>query len=133
MRTKLLRGARIASLVLTAITCAAFVSSFELRAQQSAQQNVQDPWPELAANLFKGRSLANGAGLIAIEMPGRADDAAIVPMTVRTTLPAADPRRVKSFTVVIDENPAPVARAVRPGRHRRLQRAVPPTPGGGQC
>jgi sulfur-oxidizing protein SoxY len=109
MRTKLLRGARIASLVLTAITCAAFVSSFELRAQQSAQQNVQDPWPELAANLFKGRSLANGAGLIAIEMPSRAEDAAIVPMTVRAILPAGDPRRVKSFTVVIDDNPAPLA------------------------
>ncbi len=109
MRTKLLRSARIAGLVLTAIACASFGSSLESRAQQSAQQNAQDPWPELAASLFKGRPLADGAGLIAIEMPGRAEDAAIVPMTVRATLPAGDPRRVRSFIVVIDENPAPVA------------------------
>src|SRR5262249_61402831 len=33
----------------------------------------------------------------------------LVPLTVRATLPAGDGRRVKSFTVVIDENPAPLA------------------------
>ena len=59
--------------------------------------------------MFKGRPLADGAGLIAIDMPGRAEDAAIVPVTVRATLPAGDPRRVNAFTIVIDENPAPLA------------------------
>ena len=68
-----------------------------------------DPWPELAQQVFKGRPLADGAGLIAIDMPGRAEDAAIVPVTVRATLPAGDPRRVNAFTLVIDENPAPLA------------------------
>ena len=68
-----------------------------------------DPWPELAQQMFKGRPLADGAGLIAIDMPGRAEDAAIVPVTVRATLPASDPRRVNAFTIVIDENPAPLA------------------------
>jgi sulfur-oxidizing protein SoxY len=68
-----------------------------------------DPWPELAQQMFKGRPLADGAGLIAIDMPGRAEDAAIVPVTVRATLPAGDPRRVNAFTLVIDENPAPLA------------------------
>jgi sulfur-oxidizing protein SoxY len=75
-------------------------------AQQAAQK---DPWPELAATIFNNRPLADGAGLIAIEMPVRAEDAAIVPLTVRATLPPGDTRRVKAFTVVIDENPAPVA------------------------
>src|SRR5262249_35272455 len=41
--------------------------------------------------------------------PGRAEDAAIVPVTIRSTLPPGDMRRVKAFTIVIDENPAPVA------------------------
>ena len=68
-----------------------------------------DPWPELAQQMFKGRPLADGAGLITIDMPGRAEDAAIVPVTVRATLPAGDPRRVNAFTIVIDENPAPLA------------------------
>jgi sulfur-oxidizing protein SoxY len=69
----------------------------------------QDPWPELAQAFFQERPLADGTGLIAIEMPARAEDAAIVPVTVRSTLPPGDPRRVESFTIVIDENPAPLA------------------------
>jgi sulfur-oxidizing protein SoxY len=68
-----------------------------------------DPWPELAQAFFKDRPLADGSGLIAIEMPDRAEDAALVPLTVRATLPPGDPRRVEAFTIVIDENPAPLA------------------------
>jgi sulfur-oxidizing protein SoxY len=68
----------------------------------------QDPWPGLADQVFNGRPLADGTDLLAIEMPGRAEDAAIVPVTVRATLPPGDARRVKAFTIVIDENPAPV-------------------------
>ena len=102
MSRRMLRAARMAGLVLTVLGLAT-LSSF---AQQAAQK---DPWPELAASIFNNRPLADGAGLIAIEMPGRAEDAAIVPLTVRATLPPGDTRRVKAFTVVIDENPAPVA------------------------
>jgi sulfur-oxidizing protein SoxY len=102
MSRKIFRAARITGLVITAIVVATPVSF----AQQPAQK---DPWPELAAAIFNNRPLADGAGLIAIEMPVRAEDAAIVPMTVRATLPPGDMRRVKAFTVVIDENPAPVA------------------------
>jgi sulfur-oxidizing protein SoxY len=102
MGMRMLRAARIAGLVV-AVLGLATLGSF---AQQAAQK---DPWPELAATIFNNRPLADGAGLIAIEMPVRAEDAAIVPLTVRATLPPGDPRRVKALTVVIDENPAPVA------------------------
>src|SRR5215470_2487719 len=54
-----------------------------------------DPWPELARDIFNGRDLKDGAGLIAIEMPYRAEDAAIVPVTLRATLPAGDTRTVQ--------------------------------------
>ena len=47
--------------------------------------------------------------IIAIEMPVRAEDAAIVPVTLRTTLPPGDGRRVRAITLVIDQNPAPMA------------------------
>jgi sulfur-oxidizing protein SoxY len=68
-----------------------------------------DPWPELARDIFNGRTLEDGASLIGIEMPYRAEDAAIVPVTLRTTLPPGDARTVKAITLVIDQNPAPVA------------------------
>ncbi len=75
----------------------------------------QDPWPGLARDVFNGRDLADGAGLIAIEMPYRAEDAAIVPVTLRTTLPPGDTRVVKAITLVIDQNPAPVAATFQVG------------------
>jgi sulfur-oxidizing protein SoxY len=102
MTTTILWAVRTACLAVTVLGLAT-LSSF---AQQAPQK---DPWPELAASIFQNRPLADGTGLIAIEMPGRAEDAAIVPLTVRATLPPGDMRRVKAFTIVIDENPAPVA------------------------
>jgi sulfur-oxidizing protein SoxY len=72
-------------------------------------------WPDLARDIFNGRPLADGTGLISIEMPVRAEDAGIVPVTLRATLPAGDPRELKAFVLVIDENPAPVAATFKVG------------------
>ena len=68
-----------------------------------------DPWPGLVQDIFGNRPMNDGAGVIAIEMPGRAEDAAIVPVTLRTALAPGDNRRVKTITLVIDQNPAPMA------------------------
>ncbi|MEA2838586.1 MAG: sulfur-oxidizing protein SoxY [Bradyrhizobium sp.] len=68
-----------------------------------------DPWPGLARDIFNNRPINDGAGVIAIEMPVRAEDAAIVPVTLRTMLPRGDIRRVVAITLVIDQNPAPMA------------------------
>ena len=59
--------------------------------------------------------LEDGTGLITLDAPYRAEDAAIVPLTVRATLPAGDTRRVEAITIVIDKNPAPVAATFRLG------------------
>jgi sulfur-oxidizing protein SoxY len=75
----------------------------------AAAPEPDDPWPGLARDVFKERPLVDGTGLLSIEMPYRAEDAAIVPVTLRTTLPAGDARSVRSITLVIDQNPAPVA------------------------
>jgi len=70
---------------------------------------TEDPWPGLATDIFKGRHIEDGTGVIALDMPVRAEDAAIVPVTVRAVMPPDDPRRVSALTIVIDQNPAPVA------------------------
>src|SRR5499427_4567214 len=80
-----------------------------------AAPESEDFWPGLAWDIFKGRPFADGNGLISIEMPYRAEDAAIVPVTLRATLPAGDTRTVKAITLVIDQNPAPVAATFRTG------------------
>ncbi len=84
----------------------ALVGLFESAAKA---ETTTDPWPGIAREAFNGRPLADGSAILAIEMPYRAEDAAIVPVSVRAKLPAGDTRHVKAITIVVDENPAPVA------------------------
>jgi sulfur-oxidizing protein SoxY len=75
----------------------------------AATSEANDPWPGLVQDIFNGLPMNDGSDVIAIEMPYRAEDAAIVPVTLRTRLPAGDSRRVLTITLVIDQNPAPMA------------------------
>jgi sulfur-oxidizing protein SoxY len=68
-----------------------------------------DPWPGLVQDIFKNRPINDGSDVIGIEMPYRAEDAAIVPVTLRTKLAPSDSRRIRTITLVIDQNPAPMA------------------------
>ena len=82
---------------------------FGVRLAPAETPEAYDPWLGLVQDIFDNRPMNDGSGVIAIEMPYRAEDAAIVPVTLRTLLPAADPRRIKAITLVIDQNPAPMA------------------------
>jgi sulfur-oxidizing protein SoxY len=80
-----------------------------VRLSCAATAEPEDTWTSLANEIFKGRTLADGIGLVGIEMPARAEDAAIVPVTMRVRIPTGDSRRLKTLTLVIDDNPVPVA------------------------
>jgi len=68
-----------------------------------------DPWPGLVQDIFNNRPMSDGTDVIGIEMPTRAEDASLVPVTLRSKLAPSDSRRIKTITLVIDENPAPMA------------------------
>ncbi|MEH2512785.1 sulfur-oxidizing protein SoxY [Nitrobacteraceae bacterium AZCC 1564] len=87
----------------------ALAATFAATASYADPPQRTDPWPSLVQDIFNNRPIDDGAGVISIEMPSRAEDAAIVPVILRTTLPSGDPRHLKSITLVIDENPAPMA------------------------
>jgi sulfur-oxidizing protein SoxY len=111
---------RIGQGLLQALTVAMFALALgafagTATAADESKDQPKDPWPELVRDVFNGRDLADGAGVIAIEMPYRAEDASIVPVTLRTTLPPGDARAIKTITLVIDENPAPVAATFKTG------------------
>jgi sulfur-oxidizing protein SoxY len=80
-----------------------------------AMAEETDPWPDLVRDAFNGRDIGAGGGIISIEMPYNVEDAGIVPVTLRTTLPPGDTRVVKTITLVIDQNPAPVAATFQTG------------------
>jgi sulfur-oxidizing protein SoxY len=75
----------------------------------AASTDGDDLWRGLVRDIFSNRSMNDGSDVIAIEMPSRAEDAAIVPVTLRTRLASTDSRRVLTITLVIDQNPAPMA------------------------
>ena len=95
------------------VLCVAGLAAASLGCGGALAAEPADPWPDLVRDVFNGRPIADGAGLIAIEMPVRAEDAAVVPVTLRLTVPPGDPRHVAAVTLVIDQNPAPVAATFR--------------------
>lgn len=82
----------------------------------AATPDAYDPWPGLVQDIFNNRPMNDGSNVIAIEMPYRAEDAAIVPVTLRAMLPPGDSRRILAITLVIDQNPAPMAARFELGR-----------------
>jgi sulfur-oxidizing protein SoxY len=91
-------------------TLLAGLATAALGGRAMAQAPAQDdPWPSLAAQIFEDQKLQDGSALLAIDLPYRAEDAALVPLTVRLTLPSEDKRQVRGLTCVIDQNPSPLA------------------------
>jgi sulfur-oxidizing protein SoxY len=75
--------------------------------EAGAQAPERDSWPALAGQIFDDRPIADGRAALALDAPYRAEDAAVVPISVRNLL--RDDDRMRSITLVIDENPSPVA------------------------
>jgi sulfur-oxidizing protein SoxY len=64
-------------------------------------------WADLRAQIFGERAMEDGAGLLTIEAPERAEDAALVPVKIRIT--GALRRDIEQLYFVIDDNPSPLA------------------------
>jgi sulfur-oxidizing protein SoxY len=80
-------------------------------------QPSEETWNSIKGDIFKDRPILDGAGLVVLDAPKRAEDSAIVPIGMRVSLAADDKRALKSLTLVIDENPAPVAGTFTVGPH----------------
>jgi sulfur-oxidizing protein SoxY len=91
-----------------AILAGALLASPALAGERPTGASGGKAWADVVAFVFGGAPM-HESGFVTIEAPSRAEDAAIVPMTMRVDLPADDPRSVTELTLVIDENPAPVA------------------------
>jgi sulfur-oxidizing protein SoxY len=74
---------------------------------------AEEAWPSLKEALFEGKELKDGTGVIALEAPKRAMDAAVVPVTIRALIPQTPERYIKAVHLIIDQNPAPVAGVFR--------------------
>ena len=65
-------------------------------------------WPILKEIHFEGKEIRdNAVDLIALDTPKRAEDAAIVPITIKLLQPQTADKYVKNIHLVIDNNPEP--------------------------
>ncbi|RUM96861.1 quinoprotein dehydrogenase-associated SoxYZ-like carrier [Pseudaminobacter arsenicus] len=93
-----------AALALAACICA----MPSLAYSQAANAPSEKIWNELKTDVFEDRTIQSDTGLIRIEAPKRAQDAALVPVDIFID-PAKFPGGIKSLTLIVDVNPSPVA------------------------
>jgi len=70
----------------------------------------EDVWPSLQSEVFGSRAITESDGVVVLEAPERAEDAAVVPITIRVPPTVKGP--LKAMWLIIDKNPAPVAAAL---------------------
>jgi len=111
---------------IAAAICLALLAA-PLSAQEATQQATQqatldqranpeiagETWPDLRQLIYSQRPVHDGAHFMALEAPYRAHDAAVVPIEIAIAPPPG--RKLTRFSVIIDENPAPVAAVVDVG------------------
>jgi sulfur-oxidizing protein SoxY len=69
-----------------------------------------ETWRKVKSALFGERPVAAGAQeVIQLEAPARAEDAATVPIAIKTFLPQGSERHVRRVYLIIDKNPSPLA------------------------
>src|ERR1700761_6674498 len=102
------------------LLCALVLSASALSIAPIIAAEPYDPWPGLVQDIFKNRPMNDGSNVISIEMPYRAEDAAIVPVTLRSKLASDDGRQLRAITLVIDQNPAPMAAKFELGADARV-------------
>lgn len=95
---------RTATLAL-ATTAFAYAAVPAFAGVEDSDQQRTERWQELQKQIFDGKTATPDDAAIKLDAPKRADDAALVPLTISLT----NPKDVKGLYLVIDDNPSPVA------------------------
>ena len=67
-------------------------------------------WQKLRVNLFQNRPIAEiDSKLIELNAPARAEDAAVVPISIKTLAAQTPQRYIKTIYLILDNNPTPLA------------------------
>ena len=78
---------------------------------------ASESWNGLKGDVFGSRQIQSGLGVVRLEAPIRPQDQRAVPVSIDARL--ADGRTVKSVTLIVDENPMPVAMVFNMGPNQR--------------
>jgi sulfur-oxidizing protein SoxY len=73
-------------------------------------------WDGIKAEVYAGKTVLDGTGIIALKAPYRPEDVRSVPLSADVHF--KDGRHIKSVTFIVDENPSPVAAKFKLGQVR---------------
>lgn len=77
-----------------------------------AGAHAGDPetWSRIRASLFQDRPIVEASGdFLRLDAPNRAEDAAVVPISIHTGIPQTAGQYVQHTWLIIDQNPSPIA------------------------
>ena len=78
--------------------------------KDGSQPDASPIWLKVRASLFQDRPILPATdALLVLDTPVRAEDAAVVPVAIRTGFAQSAQRRVDKLYLVIDNNPSPIA------------------------
>jgi sulfur-oxidizing protein SoxY len=97
-------GRNVMNLWLKLALAGALFVPLAVRAEDDAAARAAR-WQDLRHEVFGDRQVRDGADKITLDAPDRAEDAALVPVTITV----ANPKDVRGVYLVIDDNPAPMA------------------------
>ncbi len=98
---------------LVSLSAAAALAATLLVCGASLAKADEDVWPTLKQANFGDRDIKAEDGFVTLDAPVTAEDAAVVPLTVR--VPPSVKAKLKSLTLIIDKNPNPVVAKVHFG------------------
>lgn len=92
------------------LAAALLLPLFSLAADPPPPAQNNPMWLKLRVHLFQDRPISeNGAKLIELNAPARAEDAAVVPVSIKTLSAQSPERYIKTIHLILDNNPGPVA------------------------
>jgi sulfur-oxidizing protein SoxY len=98
---------RLALAWLLAMAGAPAAPGAEIKTADNSVDNER--WRKVRASLFGERPITEDDSVVVLEAPARAEDAAVVPIALRAQFEQKPERHVRKMTLVIDNNPSPLA------------------------
>lgn len=82
-------------------------------AAQDPDPEANATWQKVRADLFGDAPIGPAEGVLALEVPARAQDASVVPVSIRAQFAQGDRRAIDRVWLVVDGNPSPIAAIFR--------------------
>ncbi len=93
-----------------AVALLALAGAAQAQLKVGDDPEASEIWQKVRLSLFQTRSISTAADdVIVLETPARAEDAAVVPLAIRTRFAQSAARYIDKLYLVIDNNPSPIA------------------------